>query len=90
MRHDSCRVVLLVCLLMKSVPQVGAAVERDFPPLRHRRGAGQVGRVEFCKDTPNLSSQCQPSDFSLGYEPRFGWAWGRDICPLSLARTYYI
>ena len=51
-----------------------------------------MGRVEFCKDkdTPILSSQCQPSGFSLGYEPRFGWAWGRGICLLSLARTYYI
>ena len=49
-----------------------------------------MGRVEFCKDTPILSSQRQPSGFSLGYEPRFGWAWGRGICPLSLARTYSI
>ena len=46
-----------------------------------------MGRVEFCKDTPNLSSQRQPSGFSLGYEPRFGRGW-RSICPLSLARTY--
>ena len=44
----------------------------------------------FCKDTPIFSLQCQPSGFSLGYEPRFGWVWGRGICPLSLARTYYI
>ena len=39
-----------------------------------------MGRVGFCKGTPNLSSQCQPSGFSLGYEPRFGWVWGRGIC----------
>ena len=33
-----------------------------------------MGRVELSsKDTPNLSSQRQPSGFSLGYEPRFGW-----------------
>ena len=49
-----------------------------------------MGRVELGKDTPNLSSQRQPFGFSLGYEPRFGWAWGRGICLLSLARTYYI
>ena len=50
-----------------------------------------MGRVEFRnKDTPILSSQCQPSGFSLGYEPRFGWAWGRGIRLLSLARTYFI
>ena len=49
-----------------------------------------MGRVELGKDTPNLSSQRQPSGFSLGYEPRFGWAWGRGICLLSLARTYCI
>ena len=48
-----------------------------------------MGRVELGKDTPNLSSQRQPSGFSLGYEPRFGWVWW-SICPLSLARTYYI
>ena len=46
MRHNSCGVVLLVCLLMKSAPQMGA-VERDFPPLRHRRrcGASGAGRI---------------------------------------------
>ena len=49
-----------------------------------------MGRVELSKDTPILSSQCQPSGFSLGYEPRFGWAWGRGIRLLSLARTYYM
>ena len=49
-------------------------------------GAEQVGRVEFfCKGTPNLSSQCQPFGFSLGYEPCFGWAGGRGACPLSRA-----
>ena len=42
MRHDSCGVVLLVCLLMKSAPQMGA-VERDFPPLRHRQKGGGKG-----------------------------------------------
>ena len=89
MSHDSCGVVLLVCLLMKSAPQVGLSkgTSRNFVPAGD---AGQVGRVEFCKDTPILSSQCKPSGFSLGYEPRFGWTWGRGICPLSLARTYYI
>ena len=50
-----------------------------------------MGRVEFRnKDTPILSSQCQPSGFSLGYEPRFGWGWGTGRLPVSLARTYYI
>ena len=46
MRHDSCGVVLLVCLLMKSAPQMGA-VERDFPPLRHRQkgGGNGAGRI---------------------------------------------
>ena len=39
----ACGVVLLVCLLMKSAPQMGA-VERDFPPLRHRqKGGGKWG-----------------------------------------------
>lgn len=48
-----------------------------------------MGRVEFRnKDTPILSSQCQPSGFSLGYEPRFGWGRGWGIYPLALARTY--
>ena len=42
MRHDSCGVVLLVCLLMKSAPRMGA-VERDFPPLRHRQKSGGNG-----------------------------------------------
>ena len=84
MHHDSCGVVLLVCLLMKSAPQMGAVESVTAG------GAGQVGRVVLCKDTPNLSSQRQPSGFSLGYEPRFGWGRGRGICPLSLARTYYI
>ena len=49
-----------------------------------------MGRVELCKDTPNLSSQRQPSGFSLGYEPRFGRAWGRDICPLPSRVPIYI
>lgn len=45
MRHDSCGVVLLVCLLMKSAPQVGLSkgTSRHFVPAG---GAGQVGRVE--------------------------------------------
>ena len=72
---------------------MGGAVEKVLPATslpQEVRGTGQVGRVELGKDTPNLSSQRQPSGFSLGYEPRFGWAWGRGICLLSLARTYCI
>ena len=39
----ACGVVLLVCLLMKNAPQMGA-VERAFPPLRHRqKGGGKWG-----------------------------------------------
>ena len=50
-----------------------------------------MGRVEFFrKDTPILSSQCQPSGFSLGYEPRFGRAWGRGICLLPSRVPIYI
>ena len=49
MHHDSCGVVLLVCLLMKSAPQMGAVESVTAG------GAGQVGRVVLCKDTPNLS-----------------------------------
>ena len=82
MRHNSCGVVLLVCLLMKSAPWVGLSkgTSRHFVTAG---GAGQVGRVDFRKDTPILSSQRQPSGFSLGYEPRFGWAWGWGACPSS-------
>ena len=43
MRHDSCGVVLLVCLLMKSAPWVGLSkgTSRHFVTAG---GAGQVGR----------------------------------------------
>ena len=43
MRHNSCGVVLLVCLLMKSAPWVGLAkgTSRHFVTAG---GAGQVGR----------------------------------------------
>ena len=43
MRHNSCGVVLLVCLLMKSAPWVGLSkgTSRHFVTAG---GAGQVGR----------------------------------------------
>lgn len=75
---------------MKSAPWVGLSkgTSRHFVTARR---AEEMGRVEFRnKDTPILSSQCQPSGFSLGYEPRFGWGWGTGRLPVSLARTYYI
>ena len=28
-----------------------------------------------------LVDTCLGAGFSLGYEPRFGWAWGRGACP---------
>ena len=47
-----------------------------------------MGRVELGKDTPNLSSQRQPSGFSLGYEPRFGRV-GKGYLP-ALPRAYLL
>ena len=48
MRHNSCGVVLLVCLLMKSAPQVELSKGTSCH-FAAAGGAGQVGRVEFCK-----------------------------------------
>ena len=50
-----------------------------------------MGRVELSsKDTPNLSSQRQPSGFSLGYEPRFGWGGMGHLPALPRAYLFYI
>ena len=54
------------------------------------RRAEEMGRVGFCKDTPILSSQRQPSGFSLGYEPRFGWAGEGHLPALPRACLLYI
>ena len=37
-----------------------------------------------------LVDTCLGAGFSLGYEPRFGWAWGRGACPSPSRVPIYI